>query len=209
MALMRKRQNPRDVYERTFREYLQRLTDIDLDGVAGVLGVGRTEAALNIPFLGNLYRVGPAGVSGPGGGQADFGSCVILLQLLLRCPTLRPCSGRGEWISFRDFPDGAPLNGFFAERVEGALLRAFTGRLSELHAACVKVAGHPQTGFTHDLAQRFEVLPQLPLLILFNDAAEELPAACSVLFQQHAALFLDTECLAMMAELLVNRLLRG
>jgi hypothetical protein len=196
-----------NIYEQTLREYRRRLAGFNLAAVARVLGVVPAEAVLEIPFLGDLYRVGPAGVSSPAGIRSDFASCVVLMQLLLRCPAQSPEGGR-EWTAFRDFADAAPLTGFFAGRVEGGVIRAFSGRLPQLHAACTQLASRPQPGFTHDLARRFEVLPQLPLLLLFNDAGEELPAACSLLFERRAISFLDMECLAITAELLVDRLIR-
>jgi hypothetical protein len=49
-------------------------------------------------------------------------------------------------------------------------------------------------------------LPRVPLLLLFNDADDEFPAACSVLFERRAAGYLDMECLAMLGMQLARRL---
>jgi hypothetical protein len=46
----------------------------------------------------------------------------------------------------------------------------------------------------------------VPLLLLFNDADEGFPAACSVLFERRAGGYLDMECLAMSGMLLAERL---
>jgi hypothetical protein len=199
--------NFQNSYEQTFQEYRRRLAAINLPSVARVLGVAPAEVTLEIPFLGDLYHVGLDGVSGPAGARPAFASCVVLLQLLLRCPARRPDGGR-EWIAFRDFADAAPLAFFFADRVEGRVTRVFSGRLPALQTACAQLAGSPQFGSTHDLAQSFEVLPHLSLLLIFNDNAEELPGICSLLFQRRAASFLDMECLAITAELFVDRLIR-
>jgi hypothetical protein len=196
-----------NIFEKTFREYRRRLTSIDMASVALVLGLEPAGAALKVPFLGHDYRVGTSGVSGPAGDRPDFATCVVLLQLLLRCPARRPDGGE-EWTAYRDFANAAPLTGFFRDRIEGGVIRAFSGRVPALQTASVELAGRHQAGFSHDLARRFEVLPQVSLLLLFNEAAEELPAACSLLFQQRAASFLDMECLAIAAELFVDRLLR-
>ena len=54
---------------------------------------------------------------------------------------------------------------------------------------------------------KFDVLPRIPLLLLFNDADEDFPAHCSVLFEKRADTFLDAECLAIAGRLLFNKLI--
>jgi hypothetical protein len=46
-------------------------------------------------------------------------------------------------------------------------------------------------------------------LILFNDADEEFPAQCMVLFERRAENYLDMECLAMVGMLLFEQLKRA
>lgn len=62
---------------------------------------------------------------------------------------------------------------------------------------------------SYDLAAQFVALPRVPLLLLFNDADDEFPARCSVLFQEHADRYLDPECLAMLGRRLYARLERA
>ncbi len=58
----------------------------------------------------------------------------------------------------------------------------------------------------YDLSYRFEALPRLSLLLLFNDADEDFPAKCMVLFEKHAEEYLDLESLAMTGAILVRNL---
>ena len=44
----------------------------------------------------------------------------------------------------------------------------------------------------------------MPLLLLFNDADEDFPPACSVLFERRAEHYLDKECLAMLGMMLAD-----
>jgi hypothetical protein len=53
---------------------------------------------------------------------------------------------------------------------------------------------------------QFNALPKIPVLLLFNDADEEFPAQCAVLFERRAENFLDMECLAMVGMLLFEYL---
>jgi hypothetical protein len=63
--------------------------------------------------------------------------------------------------------------------------------------------GHPPAAdFPYDLSLQFSALPKIPVLMLFNDADEEFPARCAVLFERRAEKYLDMECLAMVGSLL-------
>ena len=44
---------------------------------------------------------------------------------------------------------------------------------------------------------KFQALPRIVLLLLFNDGDEEFPAKCTVLFERHAEHYRDPESLAM------------
>jgi hypothetical protein len=46
----------------------------------------------------------------------------------------------------------------------------------------------------------------VPILVLFNDADEEFPARCSVLFQRRAEHFLDAESLAVLGSCFKQRI---
>jgi hypothetical protein len=45
-------------------------------------------------------------------------------------------------------------------------------------------------------------IPKVPLLLLYNDADDEFPAHCSILFERRAEKYLDAECLAILGMLL-------
>jgi hypothetical protein len=53
---------------------------------------------------------------------------------------------------------------------------------------------------------KFDVLPNISLLLLFNDRDDEFPAQGTVLFQKHSEFYLDPESLAMTSAVLVKRL---
>jgi hypothetical protein len=52
----------------------------------------------------------------------------------------------------------------------------------------------------------FEALPRVRIYLIFNDADEDFPADCSLLFEKQAAKYLDMECLAMIGMVLAERL---
>jgi hypothetical protein len=47
------------------------------------------------------------------------------------------------------------------------------------------------------------------VLLLFNDADEDFPASCSVLYERRAERYLDMECLAMLGMMLAEGLKRN
>jgi hypothetical protein len=192
-------------FEATYRRYLSQLGAMDLASVASRLGVEATVEAAVVPFFGEPHRVGLNGVSAPDGRRPHLSICVILCRYVLLCPSSAP---RGkDWMSFKDFRDAAPLIASFGNTVERAIARAFAGRLDELrHAAASLEGGAPPGAFPYDLARLIPALPKVPVLLLFNDADDEFPAVCSVLFERRAAAYLDMECIAMLGMQLARRL---
>ena len=110
-------------------------------------------------------------------------------------------------MSYKDFKDAVPLIRAFYNTVTHPIAKTFSGRSAELEKAGRKIGGYaPADAFSYDLSMRFDALPKLPLLLLFNDKDDEFPAQCSVLFEQRAEKFLDMECLAMVGMLFFDYL---
>jgi hypothetical protein len=197
--------NPSTVFEETYTNYLSRIGGLDLKNIAERLGAEMVGEELIVPFFGNPLRVSAAGISEPSGSRPNFSVCVILFKYLLLCPDHDPAEK--DWVSFKDFKDSAPFAGAFFNYTEVPLAKYFSGRLKDLEAACRKIHGHsPAATFSYDLCMQFNVLPKIPVLLLFNDADEEFPAQCAVLFERRAEKYLDMECLAMVGMLLFEYL---
>lgn len=104
-------------------------------------------------------------------------------------------------------PNHGPLATYWSNDVEGAIANAFAGRATDLEKAAELLGGTiPDTAFPYDACRCFDVLPKIPLLMLFNDTDEEFPAKCTVLFQASAEEYLDGECLAILGAQLAGRL---
>jgi hypothetical protein len=154
-----------------------------------------------IPLFGRTYRLSAQGITGPDGRRPMHAVNVVLCKYVLLCPASP--AGRSEWVSYRDFRDAAPFAGSFANNVERALARNYAGRSGDLRAACMELGGwEPDEDLSYEVVRRFRALPKADMLLLFNDADEEFPAECSVLFDRKAADYLDMECLAIIGWLL-------
>ena len=135
-------------------------------------------------------------------------TCVILAKYVLLCPDQLYLDG--DWCTFRDFKRQAHFTNanFFNTETIGQIKAYFSGRLTDLKIACKKMNGTAlEMDLNYDLAVWFTALPRLSLLLLMNDADEEFPAECKVLFQRQGEYYLDPESLAMTSGLLAKKLI--
>jgi hypothetical protein len=196
------------VFEETYTNYLAQIAELDFEKIAAQLGAERVADEMMIPFFGIPHRISAAGISDPSGSRPNFSVCVVLFKYLLLCPGEDPVEN--DWVSFKDFRDSAPFAGSFVNYTEAPMPKYFSGRLTQLEMACRKISGHlPAAQYSYDLCMQFEPLPKIPVLMLFNDADDEFPAQCAVLFERRAEKYLDMECLAMVGMQLFERLKRA
>ncbi|MEW6184823.1 MAG: DUF3786 domain-containing protein [Thermodesulfobacteriota bacterium] len=196
------------IFEETLKHYLDQLTRVDLAAKAEVLGVEIQEGQAVVPLLGNKFRVSPKGVFDPQGKSPAHAVQVVLCRYLILAPAFPPPGE--DWVSYRDFKDAAPFVGGFINNTEQALIKRFSSRVSALRTACLKIGGRPSDlELSYEIVAQFDLLPRIPLLLLFNDQDEEFPAQCSVLFKRNAAAFLDMECLAILGWLLTDTLVQA
>lgn len=193
------------IFEKTYKDYLSQIADLDLKALEDKLGIQVFEGKATIPFFGVPYTVSGDGIYGPDGKKPHLSVSVILCKYLLMCPEYE--SGEADWVSFKDFKDAAPLIHAFAATVTNPISKMFSRQPSALESASKKIGGRPPAeSFSYDVSIRFDVLPKVPLLLLFNDKDGEFPAQCSVLFERRTEKYLDMECVAMVGMLLYNHL---
>jgi len=184
------------VYQQTYNDYLSRIAELDFNFTADKLDLQMSGEAVMIPFFGKSYRVSTQGIADPSGKQPHLSISVILCKYLLMCPMIVPLGG--NWMSFKDFKDAAPLIQAFFNTVTVPIAESFSARLADLDIAAKNIGGYPPADdFPYDLSLQFDTLSKVPLLLLFNDKDEEFPAQCSVLFEKRVEKLLDMECLAM------------
>jgi hypothetical protein len=132
----------------------------------------------------------------------------ILFKYLLLCPDTDPTAN--DWVSYRDLKDSGPLTVYFANDVEMSIAGHFKGALGGFEEAGKAIGGYrPDIDVSYDLSMQFDALPEIPVIVLFNDADDEFPAQCSLLFERRAESYLDAECLAMIGRLLLANLVRA
>ena len=193
------------IFEKTYQDYLAQIGGLDLNALQDKLGIQVSEGKAIIPFFGNQYTVSGDGIDGLGCKKPHLSLSVILCIYLLMCPENEP--EEADWVSFKDFKDAAPLIHAFATTVTNPISKMFSGRPSALEKASKRIGGYtPAETFSYDVCIKFDVLPKVSLLLLFNDKDEEFPAQCSVLFERRTEKYLDMECVAMVGMLLYGYL---
>lgn len=193
------------VFEKIHQEYLARVAGLDLTGKQHLLGIRVDGQAVFIPFFNDTFTVTPRDISDHKGRRPPHSVCVILCQYLLLSPD-RAEDDR-QLVTYRDFKDAAPYVQGFDNTAQKPNSKAFAGRIAELEAGCRHSGGTPcDIGISCDLSYMFEALPRVRIYLVFNDADEDFPADCSLLFEKQAAKYLDMECLAMIGMVLAQRL---
>lgn len=186
-----------EAFEQIYQDYLDQIRALDLGWIGPRLGVALEGEGVVIPLFGIPHRVSGAGIWDPGGKRPVHSVCVILSKYLILSPQWEPAGS--EWVTYREFKDAAPFVGGFATHAERPISQAFAGRLYELEEAASRLGGQVvRTEVRADLAIRFQALPKVPMLMLFNDEDEDFPAQCSILFERRASRYLDMECLAIL-----------
>lgn len=159
-----------------------------------------------VPFFGERYTVSyPEGVvSREDGSASGAREALILLHYLVQADGSRV---RGQWVAYRDLPGARYHEPAFAAEVERPLSLGLAGRLEALRGWASATAR--PVDLPGDVAAVWDVLPRVPLLLVFNEADEEFPASARVFFDATAPSYLPTEDLSVLAELAALRLLES
>jgi hypothetical protein len=178
---------------------------------AAQAGCGLSPDGVSVPFFGRPHLVThPGGDVSAGGAPAHVAVSILLLHYLLRADGVSPA---GEWLAFRELPDGMFYAASFAQRAEAPLAQAFGAGsssgdgLARLRAAAAAAGGLPLE--LADAAFAFQALPRLALAVLVWAGDEELPAQASLVFDAAAGHYLPAEDLAGLGGLLARRLTSG
>jgi len=176
---------------------------------AAQAGCGLSSDGVSVPFFGRPHLVThPGGDVSAGGAPAHVAVSILLLHYLLRADGASPA---GEWLAFRELPDGMFYAASFARRAEAPLAQAFgagSGSGLEAFRGAAAAAGGLALELA-DAAFAFQALPRLALAVLVWDGDEEFPTQASLVFDAAAGHYLPAEDLAGLGGLLARRLTSG
>lgn len=191
-------------YEEVYRGLVDRLARADYRHAMLYLGARDAGAEVALDVFGRCCLAGPEGVRAADGSDLDFTVRIVVAYYLLHGG-----SGdlSGEWVSYRDFKDGAFFHAAFSQIVENKIAQDFSGRLPVLERAGAALGGRAlEADLGGDLCYHFPALPRAPLALVFYDRDEDFPSSAKVLFDVSAPCFLDMECLAVLGLILADML---
>jgi Domain of unknown function (DUF3786) len=198
------------IFEENYQDYCRQIASVDLASIKTRLEIQVEDNVAQVQFFNQTCQVSGLGIFNTNNEKADYATCVILAKYILLCPDQLHLDS--DWCTFRDFKKESHFtntNIFNSDTIQ-KITTHFSGRLPDLKAACEKANGTKQEmGLAYDLSVSFTALPRLSLLLLFNDADEDFPSDCKVLFQKQAEYYLDPESLAMTSGLLARQLIQA
>jgi len=194
------------VFDKIRKDYLHQVTRIEeRERTGSLLGITVITNGYEIPFFNTTYTITPEMITDADRKSASHAIAVILCKYLLLCPS-QP-SNDTSLVTYKDFKDATPYVGGFRNTAETPIAGHFDNCLLKLEKKCLELGGQPfSTEVSCQLAFKFKALPNVPIIMLFNDSDEEFPAQATLLFQKNAASYLDMECLAMIGSALAYRL---
>lgn len=198
------------IFEEHYKDYCRQIASVGFASIKDRLGIQIENNIARIPFFNQTYQVSGQGILKMDNEKADYVTSVILAKYILLCPDQLHLDG--DWCTFRDFKKESHFTNanFFNSETTRQIKNHFSGRLTDLKTACGKVNGTAQQlALNYDLSVSFAAMPRLSLLLLMNDADEDFPANCKVLFQRQAEYYLDPESLAMTSGLLARKLIEA
>ncbi|MCP3891982.1 MAG: DUF3786 domain-containing protein [Desulfobulbaceae bacterium] len=196
-----------NIFETHYEEYCRQIADLDFSSIKDILGIKLKGKEVTVPFLGEDYTVSEKGITDASGNRPNYMVCVILFKYLLLCPDALVVGK--EWAALKDFHKVSQFTNLnlFISDAEKPIIRLFSGKINALLHAAQKLGGTPcDMNLSYDVSMEFSLLPQIKILLLFNDHDEEFPASSSLLFQRQAEDYLDPESLIMIAVTLTKRL---
>jgi hypothetical protein len=194
-------------YQAIYDHHMGRLTDAPLAAHAGRLGLRRLDGGeVEVRFLGQPYRVGPGWVHNARGAAAP-----IIVASLIAGYLLTGGGGEtlGRFVPLKTLAGTGSGHGSFQQNALAApLIKRFKGRTDALQTAARQLGGVPggEAG-SGGLSLIFDVLPKVPLQLVFYDSDEEFPAEVNFLLDLSATRFLEYEYLAVMLTTFVKALL--
>ena len=182
--------------------------EVDLDIAAALAGCERAPEGVIVPFFGTPHLVThPAGevirIRGEQTAPAHPSIAIVLIHYLLHCDGTRPA---GQWVAFRELPDGLFYAQAFSGHAEGALAERFGGDIEAF-----RQANRAQGGSPLDIAEAAFAMRRsryLPVAVLLWAGDDEFPGQARILFDANAGRQLPTEDLSGIGDWLAHRLVR-
>jgi hypothetical protein len=198
--------NAESVFDQTYEKYLAQLQELPLASIAPKIGAGYADGRLQIPLFDRNLR-GLCRRHCRAKRQTAELRCLCHPQQI-PAAFYRAARARGELGLFPGLQGFKTIAQLFRQRCGTGHRQPFCrqNRCAQNRLAKASAAIQPELPVAYDLAMQFDALPKHSVILLVNDADDEFPAQCTVLFPAHFDTCLDAECIAMVGTQLFGRL---
>ena len=193
-------------YRRIYEDLAARLASADIAAGAANLGLDLNKfGEAEVTFLNRKYRVSKKGITPCDGDKVLNTLASVIIQYLL--------NGSRSETAWRFVPHSELAGPLFTEgaytqdALESPLIKRFQGRVPELLAATESLGGWPggKSGLG-GVSLIFELLPKIPVQLIFYDRDAEFPARTRLLCDLNATEFLEFEFIAVLVTVFVEEL---
>lgn len=182
------------------------LSQQDLVELARRCGAELADGCLRMPYWEQLVIIDPADFVARDhlrGVALDQLQQAVIAYYLFTCDGTPPAHA---WIAFSELPDGR----FYAQAFQGytgAVLARELGEDVARFAGAAGASGGRQLPFA-DAAFRFQILPNVPILVACWLGDEDFPSSYKILFDANTAHHMPTDGCAILGSMLTRRLLQ-
>ncbi|MCF7875486.1 DUF3786 domain-containing protein [Candidatus Bipolaricaulota bacterium] len=179
------------------------LLSADPEVLAARSGSHLEDDELHLSVLGDNYTVSltDCEIRSPEGKPPEELEVIILDYIL----GASPADKSGDWIAFREIPNGNFYSTNFKSNTETKLTREFQRDIERFEEVAEQLGGTPIT--LGDSGFSFQVMPKFDMALVFWDGGEEFQDRINVLFESSAPDCLPTEGLSMLGKKLCNKIL--
>lgn len=195
-------------HRRIYADLLKRFAKADVASLAAKLELSLNEAGeAEIVFCGGKYILSGSGVRRSDGQGFSYAAGSALIRYLLKGSPSRPA---GRFIKFAEL--AGPVfrhGGYSSSALESPVVKRFQGRVIDLLETAEWLGGRRSVeAGLGSVSMIFDLLPHIPIQLIFYDRDEEFPARANWLFDCNATQLIDFESLAVLTTIFVQSLTR-
>lgn len=189
-----------------YENLIERLANADIATSAEHLGLALNDnGEAEVPFLDSTFLVSDKGVRRSDGEGFKDATGSVLIHYILNGSRCRPA---GKLVTFSEIAGPLFKQGSYSgSALERPIIKRFQGRVPELFVKAASYGGRQdgEAGLGW-ISLIFDLLPHIPLQLIFYDRDNEFPARSTLLYDLNATQLIDFEVLAVLVTVFVKSL---
>jgi hypothetical protein len=192
-------------YDSIYLGLIPKLSECGFQESADRLGLEYVEGGVQVNFLKREYRITLDGVEPLDGQPVNVNNRSVLLYYLLSKGAGDP---ENSYVLFETIPRISGGLDLQDQMMSRPLERKFGNDYAKFAEAAVRLGGIEEDSQRGKHSWKFDVLPKIPLKLVFYEADDEFPANIQIMLDKTAPRFLEFECLAFMVGCLIRALIK-